>query len=446
MATLIPLPKLGNTVESSIIVRWLKAVGETVTAGEALCEVETDKATMEVESPASGVLLAQLAQAGDDVPVLTNIAVIGAAGEDISAMSGSSAAAPPSVPQAAAPPAVEDKSAAAPLINGASASSDDRIRISPRARNLAERKGLSLEGIAGSGPEGRIIERDIQAALTRAARLTPLAQSMIDKGGYSAPQGASGRITTKDLLPAAPQADKPAAVPADSVEVIPLKGARKVIAQRMLESLQTTAQLTLNRTADARALLDFRKRLKASAAELGLQGVTINDLILFAVARTLPRFPELNSLFIDNAIHQYRAVHLGVAVDTARGLIVPVVRSADTLSLRDLSNEAHRLAAACQEGRVTPDELTGGTFSVTNLGSLGIESFTPVLNPPQVAILGVGSIELKAVQAEEGAAQFIPHIGLSLTINHQIVDGAPGARFLQALAQNIAQIDLLTAL
>lgn len=445
MATLIPLPKLGNTVESSIIVRWLKAVGETVTAGEALCEVETDKATMEVESPASGVLLAQLAQAGDDVPVLSNIAVIGAAGEDISAMSGSGASAPPSMPQAAATPAVEDKSAAAPLINGASASSDDRIRISPRARNLAERKGLSLEGIAGSGPEGRIIERDIQAALTRAARLTPLAQSMIDKGGYSAPEGASGRITTKDLLPAAPQADKPAA-PADTVEIIPLKGARKVIAQRMLESLQTTAQLTLNRTADARALLDFRKRLKASAAELGLQGVTINDLILFAVARTLPRFPELNSLFIDNAIHQYRAVHLGVAVDTARGLIVPVVRGADTLSLRDLSNEAHRLAAACQEGRATPDELTGGTFSVTNLGSLGIESFTPVLNPPQVAILGVGSIELKAVQAEEGAARFIPHIGLSLTINHQIVDGAPGARFLQALAQNIAQIDLLTAL
>ncbi|MBL8160353.1 MAG: 2-oxo acid dehydrogenase subunit E2 [Anaerolineae bacterium] len=439
MATLIPLPKLGNTVESSIIVRWIKSIGETVAAGDAICEVETDKATMEVESPASGVLLAQLFQPGDDVPVLTNIAVIGAAGEDISALVGSTAA-PAPAPQVAA----ESKPAAVQLTNGASASSDVLIRISPRARKLAERKSLPLEGIAGSGPEGRIIERDIEAALTRAAKLTPLAQSMIEKGGYSAPEGASGRITTKDLLPTtAPQTPVPAQT--DAVEVIPLKGARKVIAQRMLESLQTTAQLTLNRTADARTLLDFRKRLKASAPEFGLQGVTINDLILFAVARTLPRFPELNSLFIDNAIHQHRTVHLGIAVDTTRGLIVPVVRNADTLSLRDLSSEAHRLATACQEGRVSPDDLTGGTFSVTNLGSLGIESFTPVLNPPQVAILGVGSVDLKAVQSDD-AVQFIPHIALSLTINHQIVDGAPGARFLQALSHNIAQIDLLTAL
>jgi pyruvate dehydrogenase E2 component (dihydrolipoamide acetyltransferase) len=444
MATLIPLPKLGNTVESSIIVRWIKGVGETVAVGDPLCEVETDKATMEVESPASGVLLAQLFQPGDDVPVLTNIAVVGASGEDITRLLGSTAV-PSPAPQAATP-AAESKPAATLPANGTAANEDVLIRISPRARKLAERKSLSLDGIAGSGPEGRIIERDIEAALSRAAKLTPLAQSMIDKGGFSAPEGASGRITTKDLLPtSAPLTVAPAAAQPDAIEVIPLKGARKVIAQRMLESLQTTAQLTLNRTADATALLDFRKRLKASAPEFGLQSVTINDLILFAVARTLTHFPELNSLFVENAIHQYRAVHLGVAVDTARGLIVPVVRSADALSLRDLSNEAHRLATACQEGRVSPDELTGGTFSVTNLGSLGIESFTPVLNPPQVAILGVGSVDLKAVQVGD-VVQFIPHIALSLTINHQIVDGAPGARFLQALAQNIAQIDLLTAL
>jgi pyruvate dehydrogenase E2 component (dihydrolipoamide acetyltransferase) len=221
-----------------------------------------------------------------------------------------------------------------------------------------------------------------------------------------------------------------------------LKGTRKIIATRMLASLQTTAQLTLNSTADARGLQAHRKRLKASPAEWGLQSVTLNDMILFAVARTLPKFLELNGLFQNNAIYRHRAVHLGMAVDTDRGLIVPVIRQADQLSLKALATEAHRLAAACLNGTITADELAGGTFTVTNLGSLGIESFTPVLNAPQLGILGVGSIVLKPVEIDD-AVQFIPHLGLSLTIDHQVVDGAPGARFLQTLSQNLAQIELL---
>jgi pyruvate dehydrogenase E2 component (dihydrolipoamide acetyltransferase) len=220
---------------------------------------------------------------------------------------------------------------------------------------------------------------------------------------------------------------------------------RKVIAERMWESLQSTAQLTLNASADARSLLTYRKRLKNSDESLGLQNITINDLILFAVSRTLPLYPEVNALFKEHTIYQYKNVHLAVAVDTPRGLVVPVIRKAQALSLKQISEEAKRLAAGAMDGSVSPDELTGGTFTVTNLGSLGIESFTPILNPPQVGILGVGNINLKPVEID-GNVEFIPRISLSLTINHQAVDGAPGARFLQTLSQRLAEPELLLAL
>ena len=178
---------------------------------------------------------------------------------------------------------------------------------------------------------------------------------------------------------------------------------------------------------------------------MGSAGVTINDLVLYAVSRILPQYPDLNALFTGEAIEQYSDVHLGFAVDTPRGLIVPVIRDAHTLTLRDMAAESRRLAAACQDGSVQPDELSGGTFTVTNLGNLGVESFTPILNVPQVAILGVGGITLKPVESEDGEVQFVRHLNLSLTINHQVVDGAPGARFLQALARGLAQFDLLLA-
>ncbi len=281
--------------------------------------------------------------------------------------------------------------------------------------------------------------------------MTPLARAMVEKGSFVAPPsgtGARGRITSRDLQAAMPPAPQAPAAPADGeqdVQAIQLTRVRRIIAERMLSSLQTTAQLTLNASADARPLLDYRKRLKASPEAHGLRSVTINDLILFVVARTLVRHPDLNALFVDSTVTQHTNVHLAVAVDTPRGLVVPVIRNANTLSLRQISQEAGRLAKASQEGRVSPDELNGGTFTVTNLGSLGIESFTPILNPPQVAILGVGSVNLKPVEVD-GEVAFVPHLGLSLTINHQVVDGAPGARFLQALSGNIAELDLLLAL
>jgi pyruvate dehydrogenase E2 component (dihydrolipoamide acetyltransferase) len=316
---------------------------------------------------------------------------------------------------------------------------------------------VAAEGLAGSGPHGRVIERDVQAALAAGQPLTPAAQAAAQATGGVAPAlgtGIGGRVTAADLQakPSAPVTAAPAkaavAVPAgDQAEVtaVPVKGIRKLIAERMLASLTTTAQLTLNSSADATALLAYRSKLKHSPEELGLAKITVNDLLLFVVARTLATNPQVNALYQGGTLYQHHRVHLAFAVDTPRGLMVPVIRDADRLSLKQLSAQAKRLASACGEGKINPDDLTGGTFTVTNLGSLGVESFTPVLNPPQVAILGVGNTQLKPVEAH-GEVKFLPHLGLSLTIDHQVVDGAPGARFLQALAKNLAHLEVVLAL
>jgi pyruvate dehydrogenase E2 component (dihydrolipoamide acetyltransferase) len=455
MATAVVMPKLGNTVESSIINTWKKQVGDQVNEGDILCEVETDKATLDVESPVSGTLLALFFGEGDDVPVLVNIAAVGSPDDEFESLR----------PETAEPAAVESEAASAsptetsePTVTktpnpipAAIATGNGHIGVSPRARNLAFRKQVDVTNLQGTGPGGRIIERDIQAALAAQPRMTPLAQSMLASGEFVTPDqgsGVGGRITTKDLQPRLAQAS--GAVPTapsleDEIETIPVKGARKIIATRMLASLQTTAQLTMNAFADARALLAYRKRLKASNEALGLQKVTINDLVLLAVSRTLTQFPDLNALFDGETIYQYRNVHLAFAVDGPRGLVVPVIRNADSLSLKHLAQTSSNLAIACLEGTVSPDDLQGGTFTVSNLGNLGIETFTPVLNPPQVGILGVGNISLKPVGSEDDVS-FIPHIGLSLTINHQVVDGAPAARFLQTLSHNLADLELLLAL
>ncbi len=421
MPKAIVMPKLGNTVESALILTWHVGVGDPVSAGQPLCEIETDKATIEVESSATGILLARFFEAGDEVPVMRNIAVVGRAGEAFDDLSPVSAA-------PAEPVAPSDEKRA------------DKVFISPRARNLARQKGIDVSDIKGTGPEERIIERDIRALLDQQLKLTPVAKAMLESGEYQIADESTidRRVAKSDLAPTSS---------GDSAEVkeIPLTRLRRTIAKRMLESIQTTAQLTLHASADATALRGFRVRLKSSADALGLRGITLNDLLLFAVARTLPTFPELNARFEQDRLFQYVRVQLGMAVDTPRGLLVAVIRDADSLSLRALSDEARRLADACREGSIRPDELAGGSFTVSNLGSLGIDSFTPILNPLQVGILGIGSIKLEPVE-RAGEVIFAPHIGLSLTVNHQAVDGAPAARFLAQLRENIANIELLLAL
>ncbi|MCB0168607.1 MAG: 2-oxo acid dehydrogenase subunit E2 [Anaerolineae bacterium] len=422
MATVVVMPRQGNTVESCLISAWKKEKGDTVTAGDILCEIETDKAMMEVEAPASGTVLDLFFRAGDEVPVLTNIAVIGRPGEDVTPFRPNGTTehdvGPPTLsatPDQPLPPA-ESNVSTQPV---------PHLKISPRARRLADTKGVDLAGVQGSGPGGRVMERDVQAVLT--ARV-------VDRPAQTAPQA-----------PTLPATSVPTGAPADEVEVTPVKGMRKLIADRMLASLQTTAQLTLHASADARRLQAYRQRLKHSAEALDLPTMTVTDLVLFAVSRVLRQHPQLNALFSDNTLAQYKNVHLAMAVDTPRGLIVPVIRNAHTLSLSQIAAESKRLAAACRKGTIAAAELNGGTFTVTNLGGLGVESFTPVLNPPQVAVLGVCNINLKPVE-RDGGVEFVPHLGLSLTFNHQVVDGAPAARFLQAVCQGLADFELLLAL
>jgi pyruvate dehydrogenase E2 component (dihydrolipoamide acetyltransferase) len=465
------MPRQGNTVESCIITDWKVKQGDIVTAETAVCEVETDKAAFEIPAGASGTVLAILAEAGADVPVLAPIAVIGAPGEDWPAALGNinytemEATHEESSRRDAKTQRDTSFSESSPSNLRASAplrEENSEIAISPRARNLAAKEALPLP-TSGTGPGGRIIERDVAAALHARPPLSATAKAA---GPGAVPQvgsGIGGRITTGDI--ASITADtvttrKPSSqVPSPKSQVpdyteTPIKGIRKIIADRMYKSLAESAQLTLNASAPAAKLQELRSRIKAEntfSEEHGLSKITINDLVLFAAARTLPHFPFMNAHKINDTIRTFSHVHLGVAVDTPRGLMVPVIRNADLLSLAQISSEAKRLASDCQKGSVNPDDLSGSTFTVTNLGSFGITSFTPVLNAPEVAILGVCGIEMKPV-AVSGAETdcdcgvcFEPHIGFSLTIDHQAVDGAPAAKFLKALCDAVAHIDLLLA-
>ena len=409
MASPVLMPKQGNSVESCLIVEWKKRPGDRVEQGEILLEVETDKAVIEVESPASGTLLEVFYKENDDVPVQTTIAMIGEAGERVEKVSETK-----SEPSQRMEQTSQSVSAAKEPVPVSGRSL--KIGVSPRARKLAEKENLDTSSLRGSGPQGRIIERDVLAAL----------------------ESRPADLPAATLEPNVPLIDSLT----DGVTVIPLTGIRRRIAKRMLESLQTTAQLTLNSSADARELLHYRAQLKKSPEALGARDISINDLMLFAISRALLQHPDLNAMFENDTIYQYKAVNLGFAVDTPRGLLVPVIHGAQDLSLKALSKKTKVLASQAQDGKIAPGDLQGASFTVTNLGAFGIDTFTPVLNPPQVAILGVGGINLKAVMVE-GQVEHIPHISLSLTINHQVVDGAPGARFLQTLSSHLANLSNL---
>lgn len=461
MATPVILPKQGNSVESCIIAKWLKQPGDAVALGEPVCEVETDKATVEVEATEAGVLLAQFAAEGDDVPVMTAIAAIGAAGEDASSLAPAADAAV--APAAAAPaatattaatatPAASAASAqAAPApVAQASAAVASSGGSSPRARTTAAHAGIEVGTIIGSGPQGLVVTADVQAAAAAGPRLTVAARA----AGGAIPAlgtGIGGRVTVADRA-SAPVVAGGISVGASAAAYtdVPVKGIRKIIAERMIGSLAGSAQLTLTATARADALQAWRVKVKAHGEGLGLPPVTINDLVLFAVSRVLPRFPALNAHWQGTNIRRYSDVHIGMAVDTEKGLLVPVIPSVNRRTLADLAVATKSAAKACIAGKATPDQLQGSTFSVTNVGALGIETFTPVLNTPEVAILGVGAITLRPYAGKGGdkvdnGVQFIPSLHLSLTIDHQAVDGAPAARFLQALVAALEHIDVVLA-
>lgn len=449
MATPVLMPKQGNSVESCIIVQWLKNAGDAVATGDPICEIETDKSTFEVEAPADGTLIETFFAADDDVPVMVNIAAIGDAGEDVSALRPSEAGAASAAPAAESNAAPAAKAApAAVAMAPVAVASGSSTAVSPRARNLAAAKGVDATALQGSGPEGRVIERDVKAAAAAAPQTSAAASAALAAGGLEAPakgSGIGGMVLQADLQAAGSGASAAAVPAAGSVTEIPVKGIRKVIAERMHASLQNSAQLTMTASFCAESLLAYRKQLKAQAEQLGLPNITINDMIVFAVSRVLKRHPQLNAHFLGDKILQFADVHIGVAVDTDRGLLVPVLRNADQRSLASISQTFKPLAIACQEGKASPDDLQGGTFTITNLGALGIETFTPVLNVPEVAILGVGGLQLKPYPGADGEVAFKQSISLSLTIDHQAADGAPGARFLNDLVSSLENFNLVLA-
>jgi len=444
MATPVFMPRQGQSVESCILVEWLVKAGDSVEEGTPVANIETDKAVFEIESPAAGTVLGLFFEEGDDIPVLTNIAAVGEEGEDASGLRPEEAAAEPPASPVEEPSPVEKPAAAAPT-PATPAPAAAATGISPRARGVAAELGVPTAGLAGTGPHGRVIERDIRAAPEALPRMSAAAREAA-AGGLAAPaagSGPGGMVLAGDLT-AAPSA-RPAAAPAMAEpEVIPMSGIRKIIAERMHQSLATTAQLTLTMSFNAAAILAYRKKVKANAEAMGLPNITINDLVAYATVRMLAKTPVLNAHFLGDRIVRYPSVNLGVAMDTPRGLMVPVVHGAERLSLSALSAAIKPMTEAAREGTINPDLLQGGTFTITNMGMMGVETFTPVLNAPEVGILGVGGLQLKPVQGA-GGIEHIQAITLSLTVDHQAVDGADGARFLKALTTALENFELTLA-
>jgi pyruvate dehydrogenase E2 component (dihydrolipoamide acetyltransferase) len=425
MAIAVEVPKLGNTVEECLIAKWRKRKGERVSAGEVVVEIETDKAIFEVAAPADGTVLETFFDEGALVPVFTNLFVLGEPGESPDAFR----------PQGAAQPAAEAAPEAVPAA-GPAAPTAERVAerpvpdgpagaFSPRARRFAEEHGFHTAAVAGSGPGGRVLEEDLRKLYHSGQRVSSLAQKQMQEGMVAGGEGSGtgGMVLSGDLVPPATR----------------VSGIREKIARRMRESLAGTAQYTLTSSANAGGLLLVRAKVKASKR---VADININDLVTFCTIQALLEIPDLNVEFIDGRIVWHAEVNIGFACDTPRGLMVPVIRNAHTLTAGELSLKMKELSVQAVKGAISPDDLSGATFTLSNLGSFGIESFTPLLNPPQVAILGVNTIQLKPVR-REGRIEFIDSIGLSLTLDHQIIDGAPGARFLKVVREKIENVESL---
>lgn len=423
-------------MESCIITEIRKKKGDAVQKGDILFAYETDKASFEEESPADGVVLDCFYNDGDEVPVLLNMMVIGQAGEDYSSLLGSGAPAVEAPAAVVAEAPVVTPEAVAPV-----ASKSSSTFVSPRAKNLAAAEAIDASQLAGSGPNGRVIEKDVQAALENRPKLTPLAKKMAAEQGVQPTTGTglAGTAKSTDLIPPVN------AVYGVDFEDKKLSNMRKIIAKSMHASLQNSAQLTHHLGADARRMMELRKMIK-KAMDAGTlsTNITLNDMVCFAVIKALKKFPNVNSHFMGDSMRLFNKVHLGLAVDTDRGLMVPAVRNADDLSILGLANQLKEVAGACRKGAIAPELLAAeaATFTVSNLGAYGVELFTPVINLPQSAILGVNTIVPRPKDLGDGVYAFVPYIGLSLTYDHRSLDGGEATRFLKQIAVELETLEL----
>ncbi len=436
-----------------------------VKKGDILFSYETDKASFEEESPVDGTVLEVFYGEGDEVPVLDRMMIIGEPGEDYRELLQTEQGTKSKEQRIEneeqtknKEQGTETKDLKSPLgdlggsqvFPGEFGDPEETTQkvplgsfrgLSPRAKHLATKEAINTSTLAGSGPGGRIIERDVKAALENRPKMTPLAkkiaasENMEPQGGGS---GLAGMARSVDLVPASN------AVYAADFEDKKISNIRKLIARAMHTSLQNSAQLTHHLGADARRILELRKQVKAANESGRLSAnITLNDMVCFAVIKALKKFPNVNTHFLGDTIRYFNKVHLAVAVDTERGLMVPVIKNADDLSIVGLSNQIKELANACRTGSVNPDILSAeaGTFTVSNLGNYGVEMFTPVINLPQSAILGVNTIVPRPKDLGDGVYAFVPYIGLSLTYDHRALDGGEATQFLKQIAIEIETME-----
>ena len=411
MAIPVIMPKQGQSVETCIITRWFRQKGEAVKTGDILFSYETDKAAFDLESPADGTLLEIFFGDGAEVPVLVNVAVLGNPGEVIESFYPDKSSIFIKAEPGQKPQSDKTTEDTRQEVKVSPASDISRIRISPRAKRLAKYKRLNYNNLSGSGPYGRIIFSDIENALS---------------------DTISRKVITQKT--------------GDEYTEQPLTNVRKLIARSMYASLQNSAQLTHHMSADVRHVLEARRKIKEGlAGGTEKQDITINDMICWCVIRALMKFPEANSHFLEDKIKTFNKVHLGVAVDTQRGLMVPAVKNADDMDLIKLSRELKSIVEACRKGNINPEliQSNAASFTVSNLGNYGVEIYTPVVNLPQVAILGVCTIINRPADMGNNIFGFIPYIGLSLTYDHRAIDGGPATLFLKEIKEQIERFRYL---
>jgi pyruvate dehydrogenase E2 component (dihydrolipoamide acetyltransferase) len=459
MANSIIMPKTGMAMEEGLIIEWRIREGDPVKKGDVVALIETDKSTMELESDYDGVILAILGKAGETVPVTQVIAWVGQPGEAIPAdprRTGTPAA--PGVSADPSPAAAGTETSpgptghsAGPAAGGstrtAAGEGAGKIRASPAARMLAKERGLDLASIA-AGTDRELRRKDVEAALDAAVPATPLARRMagaqgIDLGTIRG-SGRRGRIFSADLDGAPAPPLRQSSIPPDTP--VALTTIQRITGKRMSESRRTIPEVTENIRVDVTKLLALRQELNAQLAALDVPAkITVNDFMLSAAAKALGRHPRMNSVLAENELIYKGAVNLGMAVATGRGLLVPVLHHIQDMDLLEISAAASALAARAREGKLLPEEMSGGTFTVSNVGMYGIRSFTPIINPPEAGILGVCAVEDQlALEGERVVNR--KKMGLSLAFDHRIVDGAEAAMFLKTLGDLLENPLLIAAL